>query len=937
MVYSAFNTLDFSGREIEILMIRFWLIPLLCLFGVVAHANQQTNIALFYGANPPLAELRAFDVAVVDPDSATINPTIYNTHNHELFAYASVGEVHPNKPYFQTIPKAWLKGTNAAWASQIIDQSTPEWPAFFSDNVIAPLWAKGYRGFFLDTLDSYQLIAKTPEDRLRQETGLKNTIREVKKRWPDAKLIFNRGFEILPDIHDLAWTVAIESLYQGWNPQQQQFKAVSANDQVWIKKQAEIIKQQYHLPVLMIDYVAANDRQLARETAAKIRADGYIPWVSTPSLDMLGVGNVEVLPRKVLVIYNSAESPDLHYADGQRFLSAPLAYLGLSIEYQPFNGKLPTQPLMGRYAGVISWINDDSVASNSDYPRWLEQQIHAGIPIAIFSRLGFSADSALFQTMGLRYQELTATDVLTVQNQDPMMGFEIPVRARQSHLYPIRADANSQPLLTLANQQGQTFHPAAITPWGGYVLSPYTIEELPSGNAGARWHINPLTFLQRALKLDPHHPIADVTTENGRRLLMVHIDGDGFMSLAERANYPFNGEVMLNEVLKRYQIPTTLSAIEGEISPDGLYPDKSAALEKLYQQSFALPWVEIASHSYSHPFSWAKAENADNSEGYHLPLKGYQYSAEREIQGSIDYINNRLAPKDKKVKTLLWTGNCVATPNALAETVKANVLNMNGGDTTITRSQNSWTRIAGLGIPKGGNFQVFAPNQNENVYTKDWTGPFYGFERVIETFELTDKPYRFKPIDIYYHSYIVSKTASLNSLHKVYQWALKQPVFPVYSSEYIQKVLDFNDFVIARTPEGYRFRGNSDLKTVRWTDESSSINFADSPQVAGFNRYNAQNYVHLLDSNADLVTQPTNTTLPYIESTNARISRFVRSKNTLDLSLTGYQPISITFANASKCQLLQGSKNLAITRQGHRLHLEVNAHELTALRLSCRP
>ena len=206
-------------------------------------------------------------------------------------------------------------------------------------------------------------------------------------------------------------------------------------------------------------------------------------------------------------------------------------------------------------------------------------------------------------------------------------------------------------------------------------------------------------------------------------------------------------------------------------------------------------------------------------------------------------------------------------PNAIAETVKAGVLNMNGGDTTITRSQNSWTRIAGLGIPKGGNFQVFAPNQNENIYTHNWTGPFYGFERAIESYELTDKPYRFKPIDIYYHSYIVSKTASLNSLHKVYQWALKQPVFPVYSSEYIEKVLDFNDFVIARTPEGYRFRGNGDLKTVRWTDEKNLINFADSPQVAGFNRYNGQNYVHLLNSNTDLVTQSANNTLPYVEST----------------------------------------------------------------------
>ena len=96
------------------------------------------------------------------------------------------------------------------------------------------------------------------------------------------------------------------------------------------------------------------------------------------------------------------------------------------------------------------------------------------------------------------------------------------------------------------------------------------------------------------------------------------------------------------------KIPTTLSAIEGEVSPDGLYPDKSAALEKLYQQSFALPWVEIASHSYSHPFSWVKAENAENSEGYHLPLKGYQYSAEREIQGRLITLTRVLRLKIKK-------------------------------------------------------------------------------------------------------------------------------------------------------------------------------------------------------------------------------------------------------------------------------------------------
>ena len=39
----------------------------------------------------------------------------------------------------------------------------------------------------------------------RQQAGLIATIRAIKARFPDAKLIFNRGFEILPKVHDLAW------------------------------------------------------------------------------------------------------------------------------------------------------------------------------------------------------------------------------------------------------------------------------------------------------------------------------------------------------------------------------------------------------------------------------------------------------------------------------------------------------------------------------------------------------------------------------------------------------------------------------------------------------------------------------------------------------------------------------------------------------------
>ena len=77
-----------------------------------------------------------------------------------LFAYVSLGEVSSDRAYLKDIPEAWKLGQNADWGSVVLDQSRPEWPAFFAEHVIKPLWDAGYRGFFLDTLDSYQRYAK---------------------------------------------------------------------------------------------------------------------------------------------------------------------------------------------------------------------------------------------------------------------------------------------------------------------------------------------------------------------------------------------------------------------------------------------------------------------------------------------------------------------------------------------------------------------------------------------------------------------------------------------------------------------------------------------------------------------------------------------------------------------------------------------------------
>lgn len=156
--------------------------------------------------------------------------------------------------------------------------------------MIDPLWRRGYRGFFLDTLDSYQRTARTEVDRVHQEAGLVAVIRAIKARYPRAKLIFNRGFEILPQVHDLAYAVAFESLFRGWDQAQQRYTEVGQADRDWLRTQAKTIRQQYRLPVLAIDYCPPDDRECARDTAAKISDAGLIPYVTDGALTTVGVG-----------------------------------------------------------------------------------------------------------------------------------------------------------------------------------------------------------------------------------------------------------------------------------------------------------------------------------------------------------------------------------------------------------------------------------------------------------------------------------------------------------------------------------------------------------------------------------------------------------------------------------------------------------------------
>jgi hypothetical protein len=897
-------------------------------------ASSNPNLAFYYAANPPWDELQAFDWVVVEPDHVP-DPKRVRLPHTRLAAYVSLGEAHPSRSYASRIPKSWLRGDNRDWGSQLIDQTTPEWPEFFATQVIDPLWKQGYRSFFIDTLDSYHRFTKTDAERAAQEAGMVAVIRELARRHPEVRLIYNRGFEILPQTRSLVDAVVAESLFQQYDARTRQYSVVKTEDREWLLGQLRKVREQYQLPVVAIDYVAPNQRELARQTAKRLMALGITPWVTTPDLNTLGVGAIEVMPRKILVVHTPvADEFALRISSPVRFSSLPLNHLGYVPEFVDLQ-HLPELTLVGRYAGIVVWLdNAPAGLERKALLDWLSKQQAEGMTLALVNEIEYLLETPLGRTLGLNTIATERnTAPIQIEQQDAMLGFETSPRPPADSFYPL-ALANGKPLLSL--KRGNTRQvAAAIAPWGGYVLAPYTVLTLPGGESD-RWIIDPFAFFKQALKL-PDMPVPDVTTETGRRMFMVHMDGDGFVSRSELPGRPLAGAVVRDRIVNTYKVPMTISVIEAELSAQGLYPDLSLEAERIASDIFRAPNVAIATHSYSHPFVWRKPAKGEDEKGMHLNVPGYRFNLEREVAGSVKYINSRLAPPGKKVELFFWTGDCIPDSDAVAETVKAGLLNLNGGDTVATRSHPTLTRVEGLGLARGANFQVFAPNQNENVYTNGWLGPFYGFERVIETFEFTEKPRRLKPINIYFHTYLTTKRAGMQSFDKVMTYALKQDITPVYVSDYARKVLDFQHMVIARSAEGWRIRGAGQLHSLRLPASLGLPDVAKSRAVAGYKPGATESYVHLVGDASVLVLQTAASLSPRLDSANAKVSAFEAQAGTYRWTLEGEVPLAFSLANAQGCRVRVGGQDIAAAHQQAGLsHYVVSSHAARPLEAICQ-
>jgi hypothetical protein len=516
-----------------------------------AHAAERT--AFYYGARVPTDLIAAYDQVVVEPDHVT-NLSAFSRGRARPVAYLSVGEVAKAGEQAKHIKPAWVLTDNLAWSSLVMDLAHGEYRAYLMRR-FDELWRAGYQAFFLDTLDSYRLGASgAAAERARQ--ALVAIIVEMKRRHPGARLLLNRGFELLADVKGHVDGVVAESLFDRWDAAKRRYTRVPPEDRKWLLVELRRARDEHGLPVTVIDYRPPAERREARATARKIHDLGFEPWVTDAALDSVGIGSLEILPRRVLILTNDPEAPGGAEPDALRFLAPVIEYLGYVPEHKQVPESWTELELEQGYQGVVTWFSSSALPSG--YAAWMSEQIQRGLRFAVFGAPGFDVAGPEARALGISLVAPSSSGAVEVTERDALVGFEAqpPARPFDGPLVRLLERTGTRVHLALKDGTGRRGVAIATTPWGGLALSHVLSLR---GLAGERaWVLDPFAFLKRALGL-PLAPMPDVTTHNGRRLGMVQVRPRG-LGWAAAFEHPSSGVALAEWLSEHHRFPHSVAA-----------------------------------------------------------------------------------------------------------------------------------------------------------------------------------------------------------------------------------------------------------------------------------------------------------------------------------------------------------------------------------------
>ncbi|MEA1918890.1 MAG: hypothetical protein U9N52_03535 [Campylobacterota bacterium] len=917
-------------------------IVVLLFFSNLVHASLTSKSAIvYYGDDVPYSLVGIHDYIILNPEKVNTITHGFRTYKHNIYAEVSLGK---RKANVNALKQSWILGENNLDKSMIMDFSNEAYRDFLYENILLALLDKGFENFYFTHLDVYKDINLSDEKREAIRKGFVAFVQDLHQRYPKVKIIIHKGFDLLDEVSENIEALVVASLFEGFSSKDLSYYEVSREERESLLLSLEKVKA-YEIPVIALEYISDAKSKAIVTTIEKLEALNIIPYISDREHLRLGSSSKNPTKRELLLVYDSSsfdkDNNDKLYTSIFNNTVVPIEYLGYIPVLYDINTETISEKKLQQYAGVILWLNGNYATKNSsEFEIFIEKILKNDLKVLIFRGLNPYEHGKIFKLLDIVVEEkplLNKERKTKFKVDEAYMDFEIfPHNEITSYAFHPK---NAKKLCEIYSKDFNSTL-AAITPWGGYAFGGASTIQVSDNSL---WAVNPFKLFKDALRLKPL-AAPDPTTENGKRLLFVHMDGDGFMNRAEWNDEKFSADVLYEDIFLQYKIPQSISIIEAEIAPYGLYGvdgedddgDISDQLEDTARKIFALEHIEPVSHTYTHPFFWGKIIDDNLDAKYRLDVKNYDFSLDREISGSLAYINKRLTPKNKKANMIFWSGDCVPSEKTLKYMYQNEILHINGGDTVIVNDKPWLTNIDPFSVKRGDYYQVFTGAQNENVFTNNWVGPFWGYKKVIQTFKLTNSPRRLKPIDIYYHTYSGSKRASLNALHKVYKWSMKQDVMPVYTSYYIPKVLDFYTMALANDNDSWLIKGSGNLKTLRLSGHKD-IDFQASEGIVGVKKHENERYIHLdAHSSQLLVLSDSTKDQNYLIDANVALDHVLRQDKRIELVFKGEVPAEIRYHLAKECQLDTQPKALKQSHVESTVSLSFMQHKGIHVIITCK-
>lgn len=239
-------------------------------------------------------------------DIKDLNPNIF------LIGYLSAGETaalltdpttgEPLDIYF--LDESGHPLMNPNWSSYYVDANKSLWHDLVLHQYLPSIFAKGYDGVFLDTVDT------SAHPLFKESTsGMIDLIRAIKLNFPDKKLVINRGFHLLQgnanDISAVIDGVMFESYTSTWYPEYRLYPPFR-DEYAWteaITRQLNQIRWQYHddgtvqrdlygqpiksptyFNVLAHDYAAPDQTSIMQTSVDRAYANAFAPSLGIKNL-----------------------------------------------------------------------------------------------------------------------------------------------------------------------------------------------------------------------------------------------------------------------------------------------------------------------------------------------------------------------------------------------------------------------------------------------------------------------------------------------------------------------------------------------------------------------------------------------------------------------------------------------------------------------------